>query len=129
MAAAKKNEKTEAKDEAKAPEAPKAPEAKAPEAAAPASNPAPTPSTKVRPAGIGPGRIVLFTREVFTNSGGKTVQLPAIILNEADAASNFQPHDGAVDLKVFTKHGDEVKNGVMFSEEYAVNKWSFPKKA
>lgn len=114
MAAAKKNEKPEVKEEVKAPEAP--------------VNTAPTPSTKVRPAGIGPGRIVLFTREVFTNSGGKTVQLPAMILNDADTASNFQPHDGAVDLKVFTKHGDEVKNGVMYSEEYAVNRWSFPKK-
>lgn len=85
-------------------------------------------ATKTRPAGIAPGRIVHYFRDINTQSGNKLECLPAMILKEADTASNFKPEDAAVDLKVFTKHGDEVKNGVMHSEVGRNAYWSFPPK-
>ncbi len=87
---------------------------------------APKPTGKTRPAGISPGRIVHFYREENTQTGSKLTCLPALLLKEADGASNFKPEDGAVDLKVFTKHGDEVKNGVMHSEIPKPAYWSWP---
>lgn len=87
-----------------------------------------TPAVKKRPEGISPGRIVHFHRTENTQTGQKMKCFPAMILGEADAASNFKPEDAAVDMKVFTKHGDEVKNGIMYSEKPAVNHWSFPAK-
>lgn len=89
---------------------------------------APKATGKARQAGITAGRIVHFHREVNTQSGSKLVCLPAMILSEADAASNFKAEDSAVDLKVFTKHGDDVKNGMMFSDVPKANYWSWPAK-
>lgn len=87
---------------------------------------APKPTGKTRQMGLVPGRIVHFYREVNTQSGSKLVCLPAMILTEADMASNFKPEDSAVDLKAFTKHGDDVKNGIMYSETPKANYWSWP---
>lgn len=125
MAAKKKSEVVE-----EAPEAVVTPavEPKVEEATKEATVSAPKPTGKVRPAGIGPGRIVLFTRVENTQTGSKTVQHAAMILGDASEASNFKPEDAAVDLKVFTRHGDEVKSGIMYSEEYKPGAWSFPKK-
>lgn len=86
---------------------------------------APKPTGKKRPAGIVSGLMVHFHRDVNTQIGNKLDLLPAMILKEADAASNFKDEDAAVDLKVFTKHGDEVKNGIMYSEEPKNGYWSF----
>jgi len=120
-----------AKKEAVKKEEPKAavePQASEPVAPEPTFD-APKPSTKGRPAGIVKGEIVFFYREENTQTGSKLESHAAIILGEANAASNFKPEDGAVDLKVVTRHGDEVKNGIMFSAEPKAGYWSHRTKA
>lgn len=90
--------------------------------------PAPAAKKQEGPAGAASGRIVHFRRSVNSGNGLRHEDWPAILLCPADKASNFKPSDGAWDLQVFTKHGNEVKSGVMFSESPASGRWSFPPK-
>jgi hypothetical protein len=81
---------------------------------------------KGRPEGIAIGRIVHFYREK-TGQQGVLETFPAIILSEAAAVSAFQPKDGAIDIKIFTRHGDEVRSGVMYAHEGPkAGRWAWP---
>lgn len=83
------------------------------------------------PEGVAMGEIVIYHKEVQTNNGNKLLPFPALVLQSADVASNFQPQDGAMDLKVFTcvrGGNDEVKHGVMYSPEPKHGRWSWRKK-
>ena len=98
-------------------------------APAPAAEPAPAPKQVklVRPAGIKKGALVFFHR---AKNMGYKVEMecwPAIIIGFPDKASNFQEVDGAVNLKVFTEYGDEVRKGVMFAHhpEKREGRWTF----
>jgi len=88
------------------------------------------PGPEKRPEGIAIGRIVHFYREDNSGFGVKVTAFPAMIIGLPPATSNFQEKDGAVDLKVFTYHGDEIRKGVMFahSKEKRPMRWSFPEK-
>jgi hypothetical protein len=115
----KSNKKTEEKTVA--PVVVPAPEA----VAAPVVAKAPAPGKKKRPLGITIGRTVHFHRETQSGMSSKVFCLPAMILDLEPATSNFQDADGAIKLKIFTAHGDEVRNAVMYSEEPKKNHWTF----
>jgi hypothetical protein len=109
----------------------KAPAQEAAHEEAPAAQEAPKASGEKRPGGIAIGRIVHFHRLVNMGYSNKTETLPAMIIGLPPGSSNFQDKDGAVDLKVFSYHGDEIKKGVMFAHtvEKQENRWTFPERA
>ena len=72
------------------------------------------------------GEIVIFSKDVSTQSGSQKATYPAMVVGYPKA-SNFQDKDLAVDIVIFGQPGAMVdqKYGIMFSKEKAHGRWSF----
>ncbi len=98
--AKKKNQETTEEVEAleETVEAPAAPAVEAPKAAAPAPGWLP----KI-------GDFVHFIKRTQTGNGSKLERQAGLVIGYPAGTSNFQPKDFAVTLKIFTSHGDPVR--------------------
>lgn len=68
-----------------------------------------------RPEGIALGRIVVYYRGENTGFSTKLNAIVGVIVGFPSPTDNFQPKDGAVHIKLFGLHGDEVRKGVMYA--------------
>lgn len=78
-------------------------------------------------AGLQPGRIVHFHRDINTGNGAQLVCLAAMVVGPAAKESNLPA--GSVDVCVFSKAGQETRFGVMYSEKPKGGYWSWAPRA